>query len=237
MRPAPAFAAAAAALGLTVAAGVRPVPALADPESSTVALRGRLVLTDKGRVSNDRTLDLSSAAVWFDATHGAARPRPLEVEMATARKKFAPRLLVVPVGSTVRFPNLDPILHNVFSVSGANSFDLGLVGSGKGKSARFGEAGIVRVFCNVHHAMFAHVVVVDTPFYAQPAADGSFELEGLPRGPGRLHVWQERAEPVELAVDLPLDHAVEVRLEVSRPRVPPHRDKFGRDYYESSAYE
>lgn len=70
---------------------------------------------------------------------------------------------MVPAGSTVRFPNQDSILHNVFSVSRANRFDLGLYRRGEGKSATFRQPGVVRVFCNVHHSMVAYVVVVETP--------------------------------------------------------------------------
>ena len=115
--------------------------------------------------------------------------------MVTVRKAFLPRILVVPVGSTVRFPNQDPILHNVFSISGRNSFDLGLLGKGAGKSALFRETGIVRVFCNVHHGMFGYVFVVSSPYWARVGADGTFRIPDVPAGPGQLTVWNERSSP------------------------------------------
>ena len=200
-------------------------------------LSGRVILTEKGKPSKERGLDLASGAVWFEPEGGAPHPPPVATRMRTFHKQFDPRLLVVPVGSTVAFPNGDPILHNVFSVSRGNAFDLGLVGAGKGKSANLREPGIVRVFCNVHHAMFAHVVVVDTPYAAQIAPDGSFELDGLPAGPGTLHVWQERADPLEQRIELPRTEPLEIRLEVTQPRVPPHLNKFGRSYYGDNAYD
>jgi plastocyanin len=207
-----------------------------------VELSGRVVLTDKGRATTDPTVDLRRAVVWFEpevGTESKTDPRgeakgepqkPPVFEMSTVRKQFLPQVLVVPVGAIVRFPNQDPILHNVFSVSGGNAFDLGLVGSGKGKEATFREAGVVRVFCNVHHAMFSHIVVVATPHYVQAGADGSFRFERLPAGRGTLKVWHERGDLQSRALTLPAAGPVELRVEITQPRVPPHKNKFGKSY-------
>jgi hypothetical protein len=48
-------------------------------------------------------------------------------------------VLVIPVGSTVSFPNHDPFNHNVFSLSDEQPFDLGLYGGAK--PARYGFSG------------------------------------------------------------------------------------------------
>ncbi|HSM12516.1 MAG TPA: hypothetical protein VLA66_00465 [Thermoanaerobaculia bacterium] len=196
----------------------------------THRLSGRIELVEKGRPATDRSLDRTHAVVWYEPSAGASAPEPARVEMSTYRKQFSPQVVVVPVGSTVRFPNLDPILHNVFSVSGKNSFDLGLVGRGEGKEAVFHEAGIVRVFCNVHHGMFAHVVVVPSSHYAVPDAQGRFVLEGVPEGVGTLRYWQERGEPGSQRTRVPAAGEVTLAIPVTQPRVPPHRNKFGRSY-------
>ena len=150
--------------------------------------------------------------------------------MSSQDKTFVPHVLAVPVGGEVEFPNVDPIFHNVFSVSGKNSFDLGLVGRGEGKEAVFHEAGIVRVFCNVHHGMFAHVVVVPSSHYAVPDAQGRFVLEGVPEGVGTLRYWQERGEPGSQRARVPAAGEVTLAIPVTQPRVPPHKNKFGRSY-------
>jgi hypothetical protein len=113
------------------------------------------------------------------------------VEMAALRKEFTPHIQIVPVGSTVRFPNQDPILHNVFSVSGRNSFDLGLSGKGPGAGVVFREAGIVRVFCNVHHGMFGYVFVVASPYWAKVAADGTFRIADVLRMRAAVVDWKD----------------------------------------------
>lgn len=231
------LAAVASAIGVAharpAAAPSRPT---APPPPPTHRLHGRIELTQGGRPATDRTLDRTHAAVWYEPAAGGKTLAPRNAVMTTVRKAFQPAVTIVPVGSSIRFPNQDPILHNVFSVSGRNSFDLGLVGTGTGKSATFREAGIVRVFCNVHHTMFSHVVVVATPFFALPDAEGRFALEGLPAGAGTLRFWHERAEPGAQTVALPRDGALRLEVPITHPKVPPHKNKLGKSYTRG-AYE
>ena len=210
-------------------------PAVVDPPP-TYTLAGRLVLTEKGAPATDASIDLRDGAVWFEPDAGATPPRAQSAQMATEKKQFKPQFLVVPVGSTVAFPNQDPILHNVFSVSGRNKFDLGLVGSGKGKSVVFKEAGLVRVFCNVHHAMFAHVLVVRTPHFARLDQGGGFRIDGVPAGSGQLFYWHGRGEAGSRRVRLPHATALEIELPITVARIPAHKNKLGKSYTRS-AYE
>jgi plastocyanin len=197
-------------------------------------LRGRIELLARGGKGPARGSDVRQAVVSYEPAGGqSARPAGEPFEMVTRRKEFTPRVLAVPRGSRVRFPNQDPILHNVFSVSGENKFDLGLYRKGPGKDVRFDHSGLVRVFCNVHHDMVAYVLVLDTPFHATPGADGSFVLTGLPRGKGRLTVWHEQAEPWTVEVELPRQEPVAARVEVVRPLIPPHLNKSGQSYFRS----
>jgi len=144
-------------------------------------------------------------------------------------KSFVPHVLTVTTGSSVRFPNGDPILHNIFSTSPGDSFDLGLYGQGDSKSATFEHAGLVRVYCNVHHEMFAYILVLDTPFFTHPQADGSFALGAVPAGPGVLTVWNPRGEVWRQHLDSPAA-ALAVELKLSRFAVPAHFNKFGKPY-------
>jgi plastocyanin len=213
-----------------VSGGVADAAQMGAPPPPQHRLSGRLVLVEKGRPAVERGLDRSRAAVWFEPARRTAAPAAVDAEMATLKKQFTPQLVVVPVGSRVGFPNRDPILHNVFSVSGKNSFDLGLVGAGQGKSFTFREPGLVRVFCNVHHGMFAHVLVVGTPHFAVADARGGFALAGLPPGPGTLHFWHERGEPASRKIVVPHPGELELELSLVLPRVPPHKNKFGKAY-------
>lgn len=192
-------------------------------------LRGQISLTSGGRpLRSDEAVD---AVVYFRP----ATPVPVVVPaqplvISTERKTFVPRVLPVPVGASVRFPNKDPILHNVFSTAKEASFDLGLYGRSDGESYRFDQPGVIRVYCNVHHAMVAHVLVMDTPFFTKPDAQGRFRLSNVPAGAGELFVWHERSQLWRQALPAGADAEVKVALELSRRRVPPHLNKAGQPY-------
>src|ERR1022692_521008 len=95
--------------------------------------------------------DASNCVVWLEGLHTSKSvPRATHVEMKSQGKKFVPRVVAVEKSSEVDFPNVDPIYHNVFSVSPSNRFDLGLYRSGGSKAKRFDESGVVRVYCNIH---------------------------------------------------------------------------------------
>jgi hypothetical protein len=144
-------------------------------------------------------------------------------------------LIVVPRGSTVAFPNHDPFNHNVFSVSPEGPFDLGLYGRGTAKSVRFEKPGVIKVYCNVHASMRGLVVVQETSLYAQPGADGSFRMDGVPPGDYILHAWHERApevtSPLKVTEGVP---PVAVTLDARGYRLEQHKDKNGRSYSDRS---
>jgi plastocyanin len=239
----PAISALPATLLLAVAAvAAIAAVAAAPPPLAGEELGGRLVLLAKDGKAPARGSDPRQAVVWFEPSAPPARaPKPPEepFQLLTKHKEFTPRVLAVPVGSRVQFPNEDPILHNVFSVSPGNAFDLGIYRTGPRKEKRFDKPGVVRVYCNVHQAMVAYVLVLDTPYFATPAADGAFRLAGLPRGAGKLTVWHEQADPWSKDVTLPLTGdapPVEARLVVVRPKLPPHLNKTGESYGHGEAY-
>ena len=178
-----------------------------------------------------RSDEAADAVVYYRP----ATPVPVSVPetpfaIVTERKTFVPRVLPIPMGSSVRFPNNDPILHNVFSTAKEASFDLGLYGRSDGENYRFTQPGVVRVYCNVHHAMVAHVLVMDTPFFTKPDAQGRFRLVGVPAGPGELLVWHERAQLWRQSMTVDADVDLTVPLELSKRKIPPHLNKTGQPY-------
>ena len=121
---------------------------------------------------------------------GDASASPLRGgRLAQKSQGFEPRVLPVAVGSRVDFPNLDPIYHNVFSVSPPKRFDLGKYGQGKSKSLVFDKPGLVNVYCDIHSNMEAFIVVLPNAWFAQPDADGRFTLPPLPAGTYKVRVW------------------------------------------------
>lgn len=205
---------------------------LAAPVGAAV-IDGRVVLRVDGKPL--RAEEAREAVVYY---RGAGLPAPDasgDFEMRTEGKAFLPRALPVPMGATVRFPNFDPILHNVFSGTGDSRFDLGLYGRGEGRSHVFDKPGLVRVYCNVHHDMVGHILVLDTAYFASPEADGSFRLDLPDNADGELFVWHERAKLWRQALPATTPQTLSVELDLSRPRVPPHTNKFGQPYGHDAA--
>jgi plastocyanin len=215
---------------------LRPLPwlaavclALAASAAPALELRGTIRLAEGRSSLSGREMTQVVVAFRPDgATEVEATAEPLE--MATINKEFFPQQLVVPVGSEVRFPNYDRILHNVFSVSGENHFDLGVYAKNDGKQQRFEAPGLVRVYCNVHRSMFAHILVLDTPYSANPDERGAFVLSGLPAGSGTLTVWHPQSEVQESRLSLPSSSPLVVELELVSRKIPAHLNKFGRPY-------
>ncbi|MBA3318127.1 MAG: hypothetical protein H0T50_08565 [Gemmatimonadales bacterium] len=192
------------------------------------AVSGRVTMLDKENQPGD---DVGQAVLWLSS--GSAHPRPpVQTDVGTSGKAFSPRVLVVPVGSTVSFSNYDPFNHNVFSLSEENPFDLGLYGRGEARSVRFDRPGLVRVYCNVHAQMSALVHVRDTPWYTQPASDGSFTLSSVPVGDYTLHVWHERASETTQPLTVPDEGVTELALELDARgyQFKPHLNKQGQPY-------
>jgi plastocyanin len=167
--------------------------------------------------------EVAQGVVYFLPKAGGARPQPARFTVDTQSKGFSPSLLVVPVGSTVSFPNRDQILHNVFSKTPGAAFDLGYYGPGASRETRFSKPGLVVVNCSVHNAMRSNVLVLATPYYTRPGRDGRFTLNGLPPGPGTLVFWHPRANAQSLAVTGPVSEPVLRRLVASRAPLDAHR--------------
>jgi len=177
------------------------------------------------------------AIVYAEPIDTPAPRAPRRITLGQKNKTFQPRVLVVPVGSTIEFPNHDGIYHNVFSLSGPQPFDLGLYRAGETRTRSFTSPGTYRVFCNIHPQMTAIIVVVPTSFTAMASSDGRFTLD-LPPGRYRITALSERASPasVEATSTAGASVAPEIALDESAWVSAPHKNKFGKDY-PAAAYQ
>jgi hypothetical protein len=126
---------------------------------------------------------------------------PVKTEIRQLNEHFFPRVVAVPLGSEVTFPNDDPIYHNVFSMSRARTFNIGRYPRGKTpEPIRFDKPGIVKVFCDIHSHMSATVMVFNHPWFAVPSADGRFELPAVLPGDREITAWHERLGDTTLRV-------------------------------------
>ena len=135
-------------------------------------------------------------------------------------ESFSPRVVAITRGSTVDFPNFDPFFHNVFSLSGTGSFDLGRYQEGRSRSRAFPKAGIVKVYCHIHSQMSATIVVLDHPYFTIPEADGQFTLTNVPAGTYTLVGWHERVGEQKTSITVTAGRAAraDISLPVEDPR-------------------
>lgn len=207
------------------------------PAAPPAAVEGTVTIAGRG----GKAIDPAGAVVWLEADPGSApgsEPPPARAAIDMRSKAFVPPIVAVPVGSSVSFPNADPILHNVFSVSAGNQFDLGLYGRGDGRAVVFRTPGVVRVFCNVHPQMEAFVVVTPGPWRSEVGADGTFAIHGVPDGRYRVQAWDARGGSATYPVEVTSGATVrvDVRLDASDYRKRPHLDKNGRAYTDRERY-
>jgi plastocyanin len=200
--------------------------------SAQASVRGAVSLVERAGAPPG---DLRGAVVWL-VERDAPMPPARETAAATIAmrdREFLPHVLRVPTGGSVAFPNQDPFSHNVFSNVTFGPFDLGLYRRGVTRAATFDRPGVYPIYCNIHSRMVSFVVAVPTRWAAQPAADGSFAIGGVPPGRYAVHAWHERASS-ELVQELvvPAGGVGALRLAIdARAYVPaPHLNKFGRPY-------
>src|SRR5579864_7330292 len=166
---------------------------------------------------------LSGAVVTVRALTPGERPvAPVKAVMDQIHQAFVPDLLVIPVGSTIEFPNSDSVSHQIYSFSPARKFQLPLYRGKPYPPVAFDHAGVVTLGCNIHDSMLAYVVVTDASYFGRTDSAGKWSND-IPRGSYRITVWHPRlrdtAEP-EQPLTISSDEEVALSLRLSRPLQP-----------------
>lgn len=190
----------------------------------------------------DAAVKDSSGVVEWLVPRGVPQAEPATIAKTTYRmvqhnKMFEPSLLVVPIGSLVAFPNVDPWFHNVFSLYRGKKFDLGLYEAGAQKAIRFDRPGASYVFCNIHPEMAAVVLTVESNYSGISDKLGHVSIVGVPSGDYVLHLWYENATPQALQS---LQRSVTINsgshtlpgisIPVTKQNLMKHKNKYDQDY-------
>ncbi|MFN7975312.1 MAG: carboxypeptidase regulatory-like domain-containing protein [Acidobacteriota bacterium] len=170
--------------------------------------------------------------VYLPGVHRKGSAARAKAQMTSHNKTFEPHVIAVSAGDTVDFPNLDKIHHNVFSLSEANKFDLGLYKNGASRSQVFAKACVCRVYCNIHAQMSGIVVVADGDAYAVTGPDGSYKIDGLPPGKHTVIAWHEKGGEQQAEVEIAEGKALtkDFTLDASGFKEAPHTNKYGKPY-------
>ena len=224
-------------LGLVALGGMAAVPF---GFSQTVDVTARVEVTRQHRHEHPVHASPGDVVVWLtplQTIQSLPETRKQVYTLAQKNKQFTPHILVVPTGSSVNFPNLDPFFHNVFSLFDGKRFDLGLYEAHTRRVVQFDREGVSYIFCNIHPEMGAVVVSLSTPYYGVSTEEGTVVLHDVPPGSYRLNVW---AENVGRDLLNALSRTVEIsgrdsqlgtlELQTSGDIMNHHENKFGESY-------
>ncbi len=140
-----------------------------------------LLISEKGGVAN--------VVMMIEATDVVVPDAPIELDQVGCR--FEPRVVVVPVGGTLKFANSDETNHNIHTFAKKNQAMNKNVAGGADMEQMLDKAEVINVACDIHNWMKSFVVVTDASHYAVSGADGSFQIDGLPAGDYKIEWWHE----------------------------------------------
>jgi plastocyanin len=189
--------------------------------SVSIYQRGEAVDLGKDPAQDPLEFEQSRVVVYLEGPGPAdsAPSNPAKFKIEQLNRRFAPDLLVVPVGSTVSFPNMDPIFHNLFSLSKPKSFDLGSYDQGESRDVFFPKPGIVEIYCHLHPNMAATIVVTPNRWYAKPDRTGQYQIPDVPPGKYTVVAWHKSAGffRKEIVVESGHDSKVDFFIPINAP--------------------
>jgi len=182
---------------------------------------------------------LADAAVLVEPVAGtpararARGPAAKGVAIEQRGREFIPWMTVVQTGTSVDFPNNDTIRHHVYSFSGPKRFEIKLYAGKPGQPVVFDKPGQVDIGCNIHDWMEAHVLVVDTPYFARTGADGRAAIANVPAGRYRVRPWHPLQKGGVAPQDIEIDDApvrmtlvLDARARQARPHTEDDPDRY-----------
>jgi plastocyanin len=144
------------------------------------------------------------------------RTPPKEAVLDQVKCEYAPHVLVVPAGGTVKIKNSDGILHNVHTVSKENiPFNRAQPKFMKEITETLAKPEAIAVRCDVHGWMSGWIVVTDNVFYDVSQADGTFKLADVPAGKYTIEVWHEKLGKTTQEVEVKAGETVNVSYEMA----------------------
>lgn len=163
------------------------------------------------------------------ADGGAADPvtgfsQPLVMNQQS--EQFRPHILVAQTGTTISFPNGDSVAHHVYSFSEPKRFELPLYQGTAHPPVTFDRPGVIDVGCNIHDHMEAHIVVVDTSYFATTGADGRAEISNLPSGNYTVQIYSPRLRaadhPAPQGIAIADNNEAVLQIQLEARLRPPH---------------
>lgn len=107
--------------------------------------------------------------------------------MDQINKQFAPHVLVVQKGQSVRFPNSDDIRHHIYSFSQPKPFEIRLFKGEESIPVTFDQPGVVVLGCNIHDQMIGYIYIADNELTTVTNENGEATLHTRAT---EFNIWQ-----------------------------------------------
>lgn len=162
------------------------------PEKDAVTVKGKALINGE---------PIGKNGVIFIETKTKLRVAGQKLSNLTIAQKnlqFEPAQSVVMVGSSITFTNADVEVHNIYSRSVNNQFNLGAMAGGASKTIKMTTAGPVVLRCNMHKDMIGTIFVVPNGYFTQPNEKGEYKFDNVANQEYILQAWHPRLAPEEV---------------------------------------
>ena len=165
-------------------------------KKETTNVKGTMLINGKAPGSN--------AIIFLETKTKMKAPnqKTLKITIDQSGLQFSPKHTVVPIGSTVDFSNQDVEVHNIYSKSISNQFNLGAMSSGMVKTISLLQPGPIVLRCNLHKGMVGTIFVVPNGYYTQPSKQGDFKFEEVKSAGYIMQAWAPHLAPEDVETNL-----------------------------------
>ncbi|NKF49798.1 hypothetical protein G3R49_04335 [Shewanella sp. WXL01] len=164
----------------------------------------------------------ATPALASDSSTAQALQNPVEVHQKD--KQFSPYITVVQKGYQLKFVNDDDITHHIYSASGPKRFSFKLRQDGVNKDMVFDQLGHISMGCNIHDWMSGHILIVDTPHFANTDNKGLVSFDNIAPGQYQLVVWHPQLQAINnqnsYQIDLPLSKPLTLTVTDTMGEIP-----------------
>jgi len=196
-------------------AGTAPIPEVIRP-SLDQNVCGNSIVAKNFSLSGTR---VAGAIVWLtDIRTGKAFPIERRYDLINDGCTLDPYVQVMSTAGTLNVTNDDRTLHtNKFINVGTGEIAGVAPFNDDGEVVpvdHFKEPAEIEVVCEQHPWTHAWIAVLDHPYYAQTAANGTFSIDGIPAGKYHVRAWHPALGVVDDSINVVAGQQVSLALRI-----------------------